>query len=345
MNKRYGMANPKSFIAVLVIIAVIISVIALLRYDATGKKGSGLDKQFIYDVDELAKIDPKLIIYKESAPAFDTGLIKSHNIAVDSGNSIYVCGDNAVRIFSPDGDFTKEMLLKDTPFCIAPSEDGKIYIAFKEHIEVYDASDKQTASWENLGENAILTSIAVSDDNIFVADAGNRIVVHYDTQGNIINRIGQKYPDKNIPGFVVPSPYFDLAVSKDGLLRVVNPGRLRIEAYTFDGDFEFAWGESSVEIEGFCGCCNPVNIAVLPEGGFITCEKGLIRVKVYDSDGGFVGVVAGPEQLARDTEHKICLLPEECQEGGFDVAINSNGRVYILDTIKKVVRSFDRIKD
>lgn len=345
MSIRSGSTNPKQLIAAFVTVVVIISVIALLRYDATGRKGSGLDSKFVYDVNELAKVDPNLIIYEESARPFDTGLTKSHNIAVDSENSIYICGDNTVHIFTPDGNFTKEMLLKDTPLCIAPGENGTIYIGFKDHIEIYDTNGQELSSWESPGENAILTSIAVYETNVFAADAGNRIVIRYDTDGNIINRIGQKDSDRNVPGFVIPSPYFDLTVSKDGLLRVVNPGKLRIEAYTFDGDFEFAWGEHSFEIEGFCGCCNPVNIAVLPEGGFVTCEKGLIRVKVYNSDGGFVGVVAGPEQLARDVERKICMLPEECQEGGFDVAANSNGRVYVLDTIKNIVRAFDRFED
>ena len=67
-------------------------------------------------------------------------------------------------------------------------------------------------------------------------------------------------------------------MASDGLLRVVNPGRHRIEAYTFDGDLEFSWGKVSVGIEGFCGCCNPVNFAILSDGSFITCEKGLTRV-------------------------------------------------------------------
>jgi hypothetical protein len=184
----------------------------------------------------------------------------------------------------------------------------------------------------------------VTDDNVFVADAGNRIVIRYDMMGNSVKAIGQKDADRNIPGFIVPSAYFDLAVSKDGLLRIVNPGRLRIEAYTVDGDFEFSWGTASMDIEGFCGCCNPVNIAVLPDGGFITCEKGLVRVKVYDSEGRFVGVVASPNQLVEDGEHKICELPEQCQSGGFDVAVDSAGRVFVLDTMKNIVRTFTKVK-
>ncbi|MHC4639708.1 MAG: NHL repeat-containing protein, partial [Planctomycetota bacterium] len=127
-----------------------------------------------------------------------------------------------------------------------------------------------------------MTSIAVYENNVFAADAGNRIVMRYDTQGKLINTIGQKNTERNIPGFLIPSPYFDLAVGKDGLLRVVNPGLHRIEAYTFDGDLEFWWGRTSTLVEGFCGCCNPVNFAILDDRSFVTCEKGLVRVKIYD---------------------------------------------------------------
>jgi len=211
-------------------------------------------------------------------------------------------------------------------------------------VEVYDHQAERLATWQSLGNGALLTSIAVSKKDVFVADAGNRIVIHYDTAGNVINHIGKKDIDKNIPGFVIPSPYFDLAVGHDGLLRVVNPGRHRIEAYTLNGDLEFWWGKFSTDLEGFTGCCNPVNFAILEDGNFVTCEKGLIRVKIYDSEGTFVGVVAGPQQLVEGGASRICYFPAECQSGSFDVAIDSEGQIFVLDTIKNIVRIFTRKK-
>jgi hypothetical protein len=339
------MKNYKNFVVILIFVAAFVAVIALIRFDATGKKGSGLQKEFVYDINELAQIDPNLIGYEESANSFSTGQTESQGIAVDSKGSIYVCGDKAIRIFTPNGNLLDEIVLTDSPGCIAITEDGTICVGLKDHIETYDSQGQKLERWESLADDALLTSIAVTQNNIFVADAGNRIVVRYDTAGNIINRIGEKDSDKNVPGLLIPSPYFDIAISKDGLLRVVNPGRLRIEAYTFDGDFEFSWGEPSVSIEGFCGCCNPANFAVLPDGGFVTSEKGLIRIKVYNSDGSFVGAVAGHEQLASGSERKICQFPEECQKGGFDVAVDSSGRIFVLDTIKNVIRTFSKIED
>ena len=342
MNRISGKTDIKIFVGVLVVLAAVVAIIAIVRHDVLGRKGGGLGKEFTYNIEELAHIDPNLILYEESADAIDTGFAVSHGIAVDLKGFVYVAGDKAVRIFAQSGDLRNEIQLADSPRCLTVVADGTIYVGLKEHIEVYDAQGQLQASWDSLGADALLTSIAVSNNNVFVADAGNRVVVRYDTAGKVINYIGKKDLERKILGFVVPSPYLDLAVSKDGLLRVVNPGRLRIEAYTFGGDIEFWWGESSLTVEGFCGCCNPVNIAVLPDGGFVTSEKGLVRVKVYDTEGRFVGVVAGPSQLVGDGGVKICQFPEDCQAGGFDVAVDATGRIFVLDTINNVVRIFSK---
>ncbi len=263
---------------------------------------------------------------------------------MDSKGSVYVAGDKAIRIFAQSGDRLSEIKLDDTPRCLTVTADGTIYAGMKDHVELYDAQGQKQASWDSLGKDAILTSIVVSEDNVFVADAGHRIVIRYNTEGSIIIKIGRKDSIRNIPGFVIPSPYFDVAIPRDGLLRVVNPGRLRIEAYTLDGDIEFWWGSPSVAIEGFCGCCNPVNIAVLPDGGYVTCEKGLVRVKIYNSDGSFVGVVAGPEQFGAGGSSGICMFPEECKTGGFDVAVDGEGRIFVLDTVDNIVKVFTKVK-
>ncbi len=344
MKRTLGKIDTNVVVGILISLAVVVGIVSVVKLDVVGNKGSGLSGDFRYDIAKLAYVDPNLILYEESAKPISTGFTASKSIAVDAEGSIYVAGDEAVRVFAPSGDLLNEINLGETPGCLAVVADGAIFVGLRDHVEVYDAQGKPQSSWRSLGAGAILTSIVVSEDDVFVADAGNRVVIRYDRAGKIVTRIGKKDPERNIPGFVVPSAYFDLTVSGDGLLRVVNPGKLRIDAYTFEGDFEFSWGHRSVEIDGFCGCCNPVNIAVLPGGDFVTCEKGLVRVKIYDSDGEFKGVVASPAQLVRDGDVRVCDLPEECRVGGFDVAVDSDGRVYVLDTIKNVVRVFARMK-
>jgi hypothetical protein len=165
-------------------------------------------------------------------------------------------------------------------------------------------------------------------------------VVIYDLTGKVISRFGKANEDQGFEGIIVPSAYFDLALSQDGLLRVVNPGRLRVDAFTRDGQYEFSWGEPGNAIEGFCGCCNPCALAVLPDGRFVTAEKGLMRVKVYNSDSGFEGVVAGFTDLNIRLEPKICKTPDECRANALDVAVDQAGDIYVLDTDRAQVRVF-----
>lgn len=360
MDRRLGATDIRAFIGILISLVVVIAIVALLRLDATGEKGSGLGTDFNYDLEQLGKIDPNLILYEESAPPIDTGFESTHALVVDSNGYIYVAGDNAIRVFEDNGNILHKIELTEAPRSLTiqsfdannASESKRIYVTMKDHVEIFNDRGKRLARWWDLGDDAVLTGIAVSKNNVFVADAGNRVVLRYDKTGTIINRIGRKDKDRNIPGFVIPSPYFDIAVGRDGLLRVVNPGIHKIEAYTFEGDLEFSWGAFSADTEGFCGCCNPVNFAILrgadPSGAddsFVTCEKGLTRVKIYDPVGKFVGVVAGPEQLVEGGKVEICDTPAKCRLGGFDVAVDAGGRIFVLDTIENIVRIFSRIED
>jgi len=336
--------NTGILVGLIITAAAVAAVVALVRFDVRGEKQSGLSSEFVYDTNGLGEFDPALILYKESTEPISTGFNQSHGIAVGPGGDIFVAGDKAVRVFDRRGVKKNEIALSDEPLCVTAAGDGRVYVGMRDHIEVFDSGLKRAALWAGLGDRAVLTSIAVCKNDVFAADAGNRIVLHYDTSGKLINKIGRKDPERNIPGFVIPSAYFDVAVGPDGLLRVADTGRRAIEAYTFDGDLEFSWGEFSMGIEGFCGCCNPANFTMLPDGSFVTSEKGLIRVKIYDPDGKFVAVVAGPQQLMETGIDKLGMFSSESAMRGFDVAVDANGRVLVLDTIKNTIRIFTRKK-
>lgn len=340
MNQRQGKMDSGVIITVLICTALLVAIGAVLLVDATGRRGSGLSRAYELDAVRLASFDPNLILYHEVGPPIATGFERSRALALGANGRFYIAGDKAVHVLSDKGILAQVIRLASEPHCVAVSAEGGLYVGLRDHVAVFDETGQRIVSWEPLGERSFLSSIVVARDDVFVADAGHAVVLRYDKTGKLIRRIGEKDPDRDIPGFIVPSPYFDLAVAPDGLLRVVNPGRTRIEAYTFRGDLEFFWGQNSIRIEGFCGCCNPANFAILPDGRYVTAEKGLIRVKIYDADGVFEGVVAGPDQLVEGGASRVFLSAQDAEASGFDVAADPDGRIFVLDTIENTVRLF-----
>jgi len=53
MKIRLGSADIKIFVGVLIGLSVIGAIVAVVLLDTTGKKGSGLGKEYEYDVTEL----------------------------------------------------------------------------------------------------------------------------------------------------------------------------------------------------------------------------------------------------------------------------------------------------
>ncbi len=176
-------------------------------------------------------------------------------------------------------------------------------------------------------------------DNVFVADAGHRLVLRYDLKGQLLGRIGASLQDRDMPGFIIPSPYFDLVAGSDMMLYVVNPGARRIECYTFDGQLQSYWGRAGSDLDDFFGCCNPAYLARLHDGRFVTSEKGIPRIKIYSNQGDYETVVAGPSELG---VHLTALGDARSDQSKrvFDIAANGKGEVLVLDARKQVVRIF-----
>lgn len=179
---------------------------------------------------------------------------------------------------------------------------GVYYAALTDRVVRISGQGAQRTEWVSPGQRALLTALACDGKFVYAADAGQRVVWQYDqSTGALAARLGLRDPDRDIPGFIIPSPYFSIAMAPDGLLRVVNPGRHSIEAYTAEGHLETRWGRASWDIDGFVGCCNPSYLAVMGDGRFVTSEKGIRRIKVYDAQGRFEAVVATADQLRAES--------------------------------------------
>ena len=300
------------------------------------KKGgsSKLGSEYSYDIEKLRQTDPRLLLYEEGAP-LNPGLKEMRALQFGPDKRLYVAGDRSLVVLNAQGVRVSEIALAEPPRCLAVAGDGRVYVGFKNHVEVY-AAGALSARWEAIKAKPVITAVAVAEKEAFVADAGNRAVWRYDLDGKLAGRIGLKEGSQTASRFIVPSPYFDLEIGPGNLLWVVNPGQHRLEAFTFDGALEASWGETSLKVDGFCGCCNPVFFTLLPNGRFVTSEKGLTRIKIYSVKGEFEGVVAGPEQFP-----KYGVNPD-AMASGLDVAADDQGRVYAADALAGQVRVFTR---
>ena len=317
----------KGIIIFLIVLAV--AIVAIMVSDWLSKRPDKMEaNKFEYNVDEFKQVPEELIHYKETKN-FKIGFQSPAGLTIANDN-IYLVGDQKLKIIEPSGRLLTEIDLDDTPTTVEVAE-GNVYVAYKNKIQVLNEAGEMVKSWNLEGENAYITAVAVAENNVFVADAGTRQVLRFDTSGNLLNAFEGKANEDDLHGFIIPSPYFDADITEFGDLWVVNPGMHTLENYTKEGNLREHWKASGAATENFSGCCNPAHFCFLPEGSFVTSEKGLVRIKIYKPSGEFSGVVAPPNKF----EDKI--------EGEApDVAVDSQGNIYALDFDRKVLRMFEK---
>jgi len=249
-------------------------------------------------------------------------LAKKPTAIASSGEAIYLATGRTISRLDPQTQRLSRVGDSTRPIVAMTVAKGQLYIATKTKV-----SRVGRPALVTLSSPSVITSIAVLDELLFIADAGRRTVWRYSTSG-------KKHWPIDGQGFNVPSPYFAILFDTADLLRVVNPGRQRIEAYTTDGDYEspLTWGTPGAALNQFAGCCNPTYLAQLPDGRFVTAEKGLPRVKLWTMSGEFVTLIASSEQF--DGSSSIVGL-----------ATGRDGRVYVLDAAGQCVRVFGPATD
>jgi hypothetical protein len=252
-------------------------------------------------------------------------------IAIDFDDNLYLTSSNKVLRYNANGDSLLSFNINDTAFCISVAKSGDIFIGMKDHLEQYNNKGKLIKTFQKQGKAAYFTSVTTDDSSVYLADAGNKIVYRYNYKGEMIGQIGKKDKSKGIPGFFIPSPYFDVVVDKTGQIWAINTGRHEFEAFTSSGELITKWNRVSMNLDGFSGCCNPTHVAVLSNGDFVTSEKGIARVKIHQSSGDFKCVVAGPDKFIEGTT-------------GLDLAVDSKDRIFVLDPEKNMVRVFEKVK-
>lgn len=356
--RRAGRSQRELILALFVVvvgIALGLFAVTVYRNHLRNPRPDLLSERFAYSLEDYITIPQEKLGFE---PAWEQQIpgAQIRTLCV-AGQRAWVAVDRAllpVELSAEGARLGTPVELSEPPSCVAvaisPSEDegasARFYVGSRNRVLVVDGAGKVLSQWDFFGEKALITDIAVAGDDVFVADAGNRVVHRVDRHGEKIAELGHRDAERGIPGFIVPSPYFDLAWGNDGLLRVVNPGARRIEIYTPDGDLEIFWGRSGLEESAFCGCCNPAHIALFSDGRVVTAEKGIPRVKVYSPQGDLVTWVVSPDHFAAASELKETRDEERLpvlDVGVFAVSDDSGASsewVLVLDPGRKVLEAY-----
>ena len=321
--------------------------------------------RFEYDFSYLKRVDPALVKFVESA-SIPLPFSPPYAITMPESGSIFVSAQKSIIEFDSTGVVKRQFNTSEVPSAISAEDDGVLVVAYSARLAVFDLSTGRERVLVKFPPESILTSVAVDSGIAFVADAGLRSIwripvgavkgvlstgvatgkIHsaFDvamrvSQNNVkVGDKGELSSINGVPGkegierFVIPSPYFDVAIGIDGSLWVANTGRYELDNFSRDGKFRSSWKAPQGGVSGFFGCCNPAHFAIMPNGDFVTAEKGVVRVKIYGPDGLFKCVVAPPSAF---------------NDGAMvtDLAVTPEGDVLVVDSRSNRVRVFKRVGD
>jgi sugar lactone lactonase YvrE len=249
-------------------------------------------------------------------------------IAVDSADNIYVLGDGEVRIFNSNGNSVRNWSAPEGAQCMAVGPSGRIYFGGAGRVEIRGAAGPREGGFA-VGESkkpASITAIRISGREILVADASARCIRRYTETGDPAGEIGTQNKTR---GFMLPNRSLDMDLDAKGIIRATDSGRHRVSSWSLDGTPAGYFGKFGLtNPEDFVGCCNPVNIAVAPDGNIVTAEKVIARVKVFDAAGKLLALI-GPEHFDPQCVHLY-------------LAVDSKGRILVADPIRLEVKVFSR---
>jgi hypothetical protein len=200
----------------------------------------------------------------------------------------------------------------------------RVYVGQPGQVEQYDENGTLVSRLRDGDRLGLVTSIGFAGDHLLLGDATHRCIRRYDKDGKHLNDIGA---DNNTKGFLIPNGYVDFAVDAKGIIHAANPGKFRIERYTPAGELLGHFGKFGTHnVQDFPGCCNPTNVSLMGEGRVVVTEKAPARAKIYDPVGKLLSVI-GPEPF-----------DQNCRN--MDVAVDSQGRILVVDTVTLQIRVF-----
>jgi sugar lactone lactonase YvrE len=260
-----------------------------------------------------------------TAAEFKTSL---SGVAVGAAGVIHALGDGEVRVFAANGGVARAWKAPGQAACLTVAPDGRVLVGAPGRIEIYGSAGNRVGGFSvgESGKPADVTAVKMFRDTILVADGSSRLVRRHDANGVERGLIGNQHKTGS---FMLPNRSLDIDVDAAGTVYATDTGRHQVTTWTLDGAPVAAFGRfGQAKPEDFVGCCNPVNLAVAPDGCVVTGEKVAARVKVFGPDRALLAVI-GPEYFDSMCTH-------------IHLAVDPSGRIVAADPVRRTITIFGR---
>lgn len=281
-------------------------------------------------------------------------------IAINAADEIYVTDfyNDRVQKFSTEGKLLAVLPVLPTPGGIALSRSGDIYLSHfaekkrelrtDDRISVYDSAGKLLRQWGKTGtadgEFDCPGGLALSaDGRVYVADQTNRRVQIFSAEGKFLGKWGEhgskegQFGGKVSIRSRVGGPQF-LAFDSKGQVYTTEGSEGRIQKFTPDRQFVFAWGNNEDKLGSFGGAFTgfkdrkatlqgPVSICVDKQDRvWVSAVCG--RIQQFTTEGVYLRGfgTAGSEPSQFYAPHGL--------------AFDSHGDLYVVDAFNHRVQKF-----
>jgi hypothetical protein len=294
--------------------AIVLVFIAYIIYDAV-KKG---EPKPVTPASEINDSSPEELWYLKDSILTTLGELSAVTLTADE--KIILAGDSFIACYNEKHEIIWKL---NTPKAITALSSGSDTVFASTSETVYLVVEgKLIDEYGPYDDNSLITGIASNKSFIAIADAGNKLIFVISKTGELKSILGQKGKR-----FVIPSPYFDVALTGDNRIIAANTGERKVEIRTFDDRVVSSFGESGTAPGSFCGCCNPSHLAVFQDG-IITAEKGINRIKMLSLEGEFTGYVSSVNNFRSSVP--------------LDIAVTGSGKVYAANPANSQLYIFDK---
>lgn len=257
-------------------------------------------------------------------------------IALDSNGNVYVVdsvrGNNPnqystprVQVFSGTGVFQEELHLFEAlfsyPYGIAVDDNGNVIIADTGNNRVLVSSNTGTylRKWQWSPYTSLYGVGTDEGNDVYVTQAyvWSKIMAFNGNTGASLGEFGTCFFSQDCSATGMLRGPNAVAVDSSGNVFVSDAGNNRVQVFTKNGTFLWAWGSVGTGNGQFN---YPTGIAVDRSGNVYVSDSGNNRIQVFNSTGDFLrtwgtyGIGAGQFNSPNG------------------IAIDKNGTVYVLDT-------------